>query len=105
MLDFVFKNFQRIPDLTTRAWQTQHAEERAKQFDKTRIQILDEAAAGKCVCAGCWKTAALELLAANDISHSNGQRLFELFSVFSSTFRTAYGFFPSARFLFGLRVF
>ena len=69
MLDFVFKNYQRIPDLITRAWQTEHAEERVKQFDKTRIQILAEAAAGKCVCAGRWKTAALELLAANDISH------------------------------------
>eukprot|EP00439_Symbiodinium_sp_Y106_P015567 s8921_g2.t1 len=53
MLDFVFKNYQRIPDLITRAWQTEHAEERVKQFDKTRIQILAEAAAGKCVCAGC----------------------------------------------------
>ena len=69
MLDFVFKNYQRIPDLITRAWQTEHAEERVKQFDKTRIQVLAEAAAGKCVCAGRWKTAALELLAANDISH------------------------------------
>ena len=69
MLDYMFSYYQLLPDLITRAWQTEHAEECVKQFDKTRIQILAEAATGDCVCAGRWKAAARELLAANDISH------------------------------------
>ena len=69
MLDYMFSYYQLLPDLITRAWQTEHAEESVKQFDKTRIQILAEAATGDCVCAGRWKAAARELLAANDISH------------------------------------
>ena len=67
MVRFVFSNWAKIPELIERAWQAEHAEKAVAEHHKTRMQYIEEAAAGPCVCGGRWQTAASQPFSANSI--------------------------------------
>jgi hypothetical protein len=71
MIKFCWNNWPRLNELIARAWQFECVEEYVELHNKTRIQILTEAASSPCSCQGKWLSAAAGLLARNEIPRAD----------------------------------
>jgi hypothetical protein len=67
MVDFLFENFAKVPDLIARSWEFERCEEYIVRLQKTRSQIVMEHLTKPCACAGRWLPAASQLLERNNI--------------------------------------
>ena len=65
MVKFCFRQWQRLPDLISRCWKLEAVEDYVENAEKPRIDILKEARARPCVCAGQWQPSAKALFANN----------------------------------------
>eukprot|EP00973_Karenia_brevis_P057449 7992085-Karenia_brevis.AAC.1 len=65
MVDFCFKNWDRLPSLVTRCWKVEKVEEFVAHAGKSRMTLLHEALDAPCVCGDKWVPCAQNLLAMN----------------------------------------
>ena len=58
-----------VSEVLTTAWEMRNAQQKLERSQKTRVQILQEAAQGECIdgCNGEWLTSACEVLQQNGI--------------------------------------
>ena len=67
MVEFCFKNWDRLPSLITKCWKVEKVEECVESHGKTRMELLTEALSAPCVCGGQWVPCAMELFEKNHI--------------------------------------
>ena len=68
MVNFCFKQWNKLPELISRCWRFEKVEEYVSRALKTRLQILEEAQSLPCRCQGQWLPMARELFEKNGLS-------------------------------------
>jgi len=77
MINFVLSHFDELKAIGHKLWRLEDCDQRIREAQKTRVQVLEEAAQKPCVCSGRWSAAAQELLMQNGIDAGRlGQAIF-----------------------------
>jgi hypothetical protein len=67
MVEFCFKNFDKLPSLVARSWKVEQVEEFMEQACKSRIEILLSACRMECTCGSQWIPTAQKLFLMNNL--------------------------------------
>jgi hypothetical protein len=67
MVDFCFRNWDKLPGLVARSWKVERVEEFVELASKTRIDLLRAACDSKCDCEGEWLAMARKVFKLNHI--------------------------------------
>ena len=70
MINFCIRNYDSLTAVASRIWVMEEAPNRMQSNNRTRMQILEEAATSPCKCNGRWPRAARDLLRQNNISEA-----------------------------------
>ena len=58
MINFVLSHFDELKAIGHKIWRLEDCDQRIREAQKTRVQVLEEAAQKPCVCSGRWSAAA-----------------------------------------------
>ena len=67
MVDFLFNNWAKLPELISRSWKIEKVEEYIDTAQKSRLDVLWSAWKRPCVCNGLWHQIAEDILCNNEI--------------------------------------
>ena len=71
MVEWLFANWQKVPDLIERCWEVEQVEDFVARANKSRLDLVGEAAETPCRCGGHWCSMAQELFTKNSLDQSD----------------------------------